>query len=195
MAYGPWGIFLLGFIDSLGVPLPAAMDLLVIAIAVKAPERAYLTALMAVLGSFGGNIVLFLGARHGIRRLIGGLDSPSKARRFRSWFHHYGLLTVFIPAVTPIFPLPLKVFVILAAVLHTSFPRFLAVILVARLIRYFGLVLLAVHLGGGAQAFMMRHAFLLAGIAVGVTLVLLLLIRWNSRSNQSPDGNLPSVRR
>jgi membrane protein YqaA with SNARE-associated domain len=160
------------------------MDLLVVAIAVKAaPQRAYLTALMAVLGSFGGNLVLFLGARHGMRRLIGGLDQPSKGRRFRRWFDRYGLLTVFIPAVTPIFPLPLKVFVILAAVLHAPFPRFLAVILVARVIRYFGLALLAVHLGGDAQAFLFRHSALLLGIAVAVTVLLLFLVRRNERNN------------
>lgn len=183
VAYGPWGIFLLGFIDSLGVPLPAAMDLLLVAIAVKAPERAYLTALMAVLGSFGGNLVLFLGARHGMRRLIGGLDQPAKGRRFRRWFDRYGLLTVFIPAVTPIFPLPLKVFVILAGVLHAPFSQFLAVILVARVIRYFGLALLAVHLGGDAQAFLLRHSLLLLSVAVGITVLLLFLVRRNERNN------------
>jgi hypothetical protein len=51
IAFGPWGVFLLGFIDSLGIPLPATMDALLVLVAVKAPHRAYFTALMAVLGA------------------------------------------------------------------------------------------------------------------------------------------------
>jgi hypothetical protein len=50
IAFGPWGVFLLGFIDSLGIPLPATMDALLVLVAVKAPQRAYFTALMGVLG-------------------------------------------------------------------------------------------------------------------------------------------------
>ena len=54
VAYGPWGIFLLSVIDSVGVPLPAAMDVLLITIAAgsaKAPRHAYFAAFLAVLGS------------------------------------------------------------------------------------------------------------------------------------------------
>src|SRR5208283_38827 len=141
-AYGPWGIFLLAAIDSLGVPLPAAIDLLVVGVAAtkaNSPQHAYFTALLAILGSLGGNIALFLGARHGRRLFSKGEPSPGRSRKFETWFYRYGLLTVFIPAVTPVVPLPLKVFVISAGALRTPFGRFLAVILLARVIRYFGL--------------------------------------------------------
>ncbi|MBA0087564.1 MAG: hypothetical protein HRJ53_21475, partial [Acidobacteria bacterium Pan2503] len=76
VAYGPWGVFLIGFIDSLGVPLPATMDALLILIAIKAPERAYSTAFLAVLGSVGGNVGLFLASRHGVRRFVKSLSEP-----------------------------------------------------------------------------------------------------------------------
>ena len=51
VACGPWGVLLLGLIDSIGVPLPAAMDALLILIAAKTPGRANLAASLAVLGS------------------------------------------------------------------------------------------------------------------------------------------------
>ena len=181
VAYGPWGVFLIGVIDSLGLPLPATMDALLVLIAVKAPERAYFTALMAVLGSMGGNLALFLAARYGVRRFARQAPAPGKPQHFREWFNRYGLLTVFIPAVTPVLPLPLKVFVICAGVLHTPVPRFAMVVLLARVIRYFGEAYLGVRLGADAQGFLQRNAWTLVGVALGLAFVLYLLIRWNDR--------------
>jgi hypothetical protein len=52
LAFGPIGIFVLGLIDSMAVPLPGAMDGLVLFIAVREavrdPQKAYFAALMAV---------------------------------------------------------------------------------------------------------------------------------------------------
>src|SRR5205814_10282259 len=117
-------------------------DLVLLGVAIKSIDRpgvAYFTAFMALTGSLIGNIVLFQGARHG-RRLVSRKDAtPGK---FQAWFRRYGLLTVFVPAVVPIVPLPLKVFVISAGAFHTPFGKFVGVIFVARVIRYFGLAYL-----------------------------------------------------
>lgn len=190
-AYGPWGIFLIGFLDSLGVPLPAAMDALLLLIAVKAPDRAYFAALMAVFGSLAGNVTLFLGARHGFRRLVRTVEDPGKPRRFREWFQRYGLVTVFIPAVVPLLPLPLKVFVITAGVLHTPFGKFFGVILLARLLRYFGDAYLGVRLGADAQGFLARNAWTLAGIALVAAAAFFLLVRWNGRNGRGLPDDQP----
>ena len=181
LTYGPWGIFLLGVIDSLGIPLPAAMDVLLVTIAVKEPQRAYFTALMAVLGSAGGNIALFLAARHGRRWFLKGEPVSGKSQKFQQWFQRYGLLTVFIPAVTPIIPFPLKVFVVSAGAFRTSFSKFLAVILVARVIRYFGEAWLGVQLGSDAEAFLRRNAWPLTGAALAMAIGLYWLIRLSDR--------------
>lgn len=181
MAYGVWGIFLLGLIDSIGVPFPATMDALLILIAVKTPGRAYFAATLAVLGSLGGNVMLFEAARHGMRRLIRVVPEPGKPQRFRAWFHRYGLLSVFIPAATPILPLPLKVFVISAGVLHTPLFRFVIVILVARALRYFVDAYLGIKLGLDAQGFFQRNAWTLIGIALAIAAALYLLLHWNDR--------------
>ena len=168
ITFGPWGVFLLGFIDSLGIPLPATMDALLILVAVKASQRAYFTALMAVLGTTGGSITLFLAVRHGRRLFLKGEPPPGRRQRFERWFDRYGMLTVFIPAVVPVLPLPLKVFVVSAAALKTPFSKFLVVILLARVIRYFGEAYLGIQLGADAQTFLVRHIWMILGIVLAV---------------------------
>jgi membrane protein DedA with SNARE-associated domain len=179
IAYGPLGVFLLSLLDSLGIPLPAAIDALLVAVAWKTPDRAYLTAGLATAGSLIGNIGLFAAARGGGRRWVKETTEPDK-QRFRRWFNRYGLVTVFIPALFPI-PLPLKIFVISAGVLRTSFAKFLAVVVLARLIRFFGEAYLGVKLGENAQAFLQHNAFTIIGVAIAFAAALLWAIRLNDR--------------
>jgi undecaprenyl-diphosphatase len=185
LAYGTWGVLLLTFLDSMGIPIPAAIDVLLLGVAassVKEPQHAYITAFLAVLASTVGNIVLFLGARHGRRAFGKGDAEPGK---FRKWFQRYGLLTVFVPAVTPILPLPLKVFVISAGAFQTPLTRFVTVILVARTLRYFGEAWLGLQLGEDANGFLIRNGWTLAGIALAITLALVFAIRFNDRRRQA----------
>src|SRR5215471_2633843 len=86
-AFGPFGVLLLGVIDSVGIPLPDAVDFFVIAVAAESvhnPAHAWFTALMALVGSLIGNIALFQAARHG-RRLFGKSgNTPAKPSRFHN---------------------------------------------------------------------------------------------------------------
>lgn len=179
--YGPWGIFGLALLDSMGVPLPAMTDVVMLGIGVDAahaPARAYFAAAMATLGSLIGNAILFQAARHG-RKLFSKKDSdPGK---FQGWFQRYGLLTVFVPAVVPFIPLPLKVFVISAGAFHTPFATFMAVITVARVIRYFGMAYLAMQLGADARGFLTRNGWTIAGGALAAAYLLYLAMRWSDR--------------
>lgn len=189
VAYGPLGVFVLSIIDSMGVPLPAAMDALVLGVAVgstRNPSHAYFTALLAVLGSAGGNIFLFHAAQQGGRLFRRSEPQPGKRQRFRPWFNRYGLLTVFVPAVTPIIPVPLKVFVISAGAMHTPFWKFLAVILVARTIRYFGLAYLGLQLGAGAEGFLRHHIWILAAAVLVLAGGVFLAVRYyDARRNST----------
>ncbi|MBV9508110.1 MAG: VTT domain-containing protein [Acidobacteriia bacterium] len=185
VAYGLLGVFFLGLIDSIGVPLPATMDALIIVIAVKSPERAYLAAALGVLGSVAGNVALFEMARFGVRRFVREVTEPGKTGKFRRWFHRYGLLTVFLPAATPVLPLPLKFFVISAGVLHSPRARFVVVVFLARLLRYFGDAYLGVKLGEGATDFLRRNAWTLVGLAIAGAGVLYVLLRWSDRRRNS----------
>jgi membrane protein YqaA with SNARE-associated domain len=181
IAFGPAGLFLIALIDSLGVPLVAGVDALVIVLAVKTPQMAYIAATAATVGSILGNLLLFRGARYGVLRFASEEAPDGKRQKFRLWFQRYGLLTVFIPAVTPFVPLPLKVFVISAGAMHTPLSRFLGVVLLARVIRYYGEAYLGIRLGEDAHSFLIHNGWNIAGLAAAMVLVLVGLIRWADR--------------
>lgn len=187
VAYGPLGVFLLGVLDSAGVPLPAAIDLLLLDVAVHSthnPGHAYMTAFLAFLGSVAGNIALYQASRHGGRLFGRKQPSPGERGRFQDWFHRYGLLTVFVPAVVPFVPLPLKVFVISAGALQTPFVRFLGVIVLARVIRYFGMAWLALKLGADAQGFLIRNGWTIVGGILGAAVLLYAAMTWTARRRE-----------
>ncbi len=171
LAFGPWGLLTLAFIDSAGIPVPAGMDALLIFLSVKSPRQAYWFAAIAVAGSLAGNLSLFLAARRGGRKFLQKSAEPGTAQRFRHWFQRYGLVTVFVPAFVPI-PMPLKLFVISAGVLHTALKPFLAVLLLARVLRYFGEAWLGVTLKQESGTFFKTHAwhFAIAALILFATL-------------------------
>jgi membrane protein YqaA with SNARE-associated domain len=190
LRFGPWGVLLLSGLDSVGIPVPTGVDILLVYVAWKSPDRAWITASLALLGSVAGNCGLFWASRGGLRRFVRP-PAPGRPRKFHTWFHRYGLVTVFIPALLPI-PLPLKIFVISAGILHTPFSHFFLVVLVARTLRFFGEAWLGVRLGRNAQAFLGQNAAPLIGVAVGLAVLLFLLIHFNDRRRRRPpDATIP----
>ncbi len=161
------------------------MDALLILVSVKSPDRAWITACVATVGSLSGNVALFWAARHGGRYWI-KVPEPDQPQKFRKWFRRFGLATVFIPAVLPLPPMPLKLFVVSAGVLHTRFGQFFAVILFARVIRYFGEAYLGMKFGKeGAWAFLKSNAWTMAGLMVVFALALYLVVRFNDRRREA----------
>jgi membrane protein DedA with SNARE-associated domain len=92
-----------------------------------------------------------------------------------------------VPAVVPFIPLPLKVFVISAGALRTPFRRFLLVILLARVIRYFGMAWLALQLGADAHEFLVHNAWALAGGILTAALVLYGVVARGQRRKRAPS--------
>ncbi len=190
LAFGPLGVLFLAFLDSAGIPVPAGMDLLLVLIAIKTPQVAWLSAALAVAGSTTGNLVLFSAARRGGKRFMEHASTPNRSQKFRDWFLRYGLVTVFIPALMPI-PMPLKIFVISAGITGTSRASFLAVILFARVVRFSALVVLGLEVGERSTAFLKTNGWYFTGGAVALFVTLYLLIRLNDRKRRalhSPTG-------
>lgn len=183
VAVGPWGLLLLAFLDSAGIPLPNGLDAYLIFLAVRDPAGAYRYAAISVAGSVIGNVALFLAARHGGSRFMERTE-PGRGERFRKWFERFGLVTIFVPALIPI-PMPLKFFVISAGALRTPFVPFLIVILAARVPRYFGEAWLGIRLGQESTAFLKHHVwhFVIAAMALFILLSLLVVAneRWRKR--------------
>jgi len=141
-----------------------------------------------MLGSLGGNLLLFYGARKGGQRFAEKRGVAQRDSRFRQWFVRYGLSTVFVPAVVPLIPLPLKVFVITAGVLRTSPLQFALVIVLARVIRYFGVAWLAIQLGSSTTDYLKSHVWHLSGGAVLLVALLYALVRYGERRRASAAG-------
>ena len=191
-ALGPLGAFVLAALDSAGVPLPTGVDALMVLIGAVSPGAAWLAAACAVVGSAAGTLVLFYLARKGGQAYLDRQKLSPRAARFRDWFRRYGLITVFIPNLLVI-QLPTKVFVISAGALGVRPVPFLAVVLAARLPRYFGLAWLGTQLGDQTLPWLKQHAWHTAGIAVVLCAALYLLIRWaECRRRVSPSTGAPA---
>jgi membrane protein DedA with SNARE-associated domain len=65
--------------------------------------------------------------------------------------------------------------------MHTPLSRFFAVVLVARVIRYYGEAYLGVRLGEDASGFLTTNAWNIAGIILAMLLVLVGIIKWYDR--------------
>lgn len=171
LSWGPAGILLLAILDSSGVPVAGVFDAFLVVIAVERPSMAWFCAGLAVVGSMIGSVILFQAAHRGGRRFMNKAAPEGRAAKFREWFKRYGMVTVFVPALIPI-PLPLKLFVISAGVMGTSFSQFLLVVLAARSARYFGEAWLGLTLKRESTAYLRTHAWMFAVGAVVLFLAL-----------------------
>jgi membrane protein YqaA with SNARE-associated domain len=190
VALGPWGILLISFIDSVGIPLTVGVDLLVILLSVRQPGFAPAWVALAVLGSGAANMVLFYVSRKGGERLMKVEAPESQRRRFRLWFNRYGLVTVFIPALIPI-PMPMKFFVVCSGALGIRPVYFLLTVLLARILRYGSEAYLGVQMGEHSAHYASEHVWQLAAIAAVLFVGLYLLIRFSDRRKVGQADSLP----
>jgi membrane protein YqaA with SNARE-associated domain len=176
IAVGPLGVFLLAFFDSLGVPLPGGVDALLVVVANQRPDWAYWCAGLATVGSLLGSMALFLLARKGGQKYLETVTAGNRGHRFRRWFARYGLVTVFVPAISVI-PMPLKAFVACAGVLGIRPQAFALTVLAARVPRYLFVAWLGREMGDKTLSWIRAHT-LQFGLGLGVVaLVLFLLLR------------------
>ena len=124
-----------------------------------------------------GCMIMFYVARRGGEAYLAKYTASGRGARFKEWFQHYGLLTVFIPALVPI-PMPLKVFVICAGALGIPTTAFLRVMIAARIPRYLALSWLGAQLGTQSWHWIVGHAPHLLGFAVALFVFLYVLVKW-----------------
>jgi membrane protein YqaA with SNARE-associated domain len=171
----------LAILDSIGIPIVGGVDALLIAVATLEPTQAYVSAICATAGSLVGSLVLFSIARKGGHMLLAKHTSHGTGLHLRNWFERYGLLTVFIPALSPL-PMPLKIPVFCAGALEVRTRSFVAVILLARVIRYFALASLGQRYGRYTFTFLKGHWMSVTVILLalcGVAIALLRLVNRN----------------
>lgn len=176
--WGPSGLFLFALLDGAGLPMPGGVDVLVVFLASKGLWGVWSLSTVAVIGSAAGNLLLFAIARAGGHRYLDKRTTSGNASRFRRWFQHYGLLTVFVSALVPLPVMPMKIFVLCAGALGSTVPAFLGAFVTARLIRYTGLAYLGSHMGENALAYVGSHLPELMLFAACLFFVLYLIIKF-----------------
>lgn len=167
---------MLAVIDSAGLPVIGGVDALLIVFSSTHPASAYVGAACAVAGSLAGSLILFFIARKGGEVLLTRHISRGSGIRLHRWFERYGLVTVFIPALSPI-PLPMKIPVLCAGALRVRVRYFSAVVLCARAIRYFALAYFGVRYGQETFSFITSHGKLFGSIAAGLAVAVAVAIR------------------
>jgi membrane protein YqaA with SNARE-associated domain len=172
-------------LDSAGIPAVGGVDALLIAIAVREPRLAYLAALFALAGSLIGCMFLFLLARKGGEVFLAKYIASPNGARLHKLFEQYGLVTVFIPALSPI-PMPMKIPVFCAGALEVRTPYFVGVVLAARIIRYFSLAYLGQRYGSQTFSFLKAHWVVVAAVA-GVLAILAVVILRLVRKKEPAD--------
>ncbi|MEZ5354434.1 MAG: VTT domain-containing protein [Bryobacteraceae bacterium] len=176
-SWGPAGAVFLAVLDSSGVPLPASVDIMLLLVGAATPKLAMWTAVLSIIGSAVGSMILFGIARKGGQVYLERHAATPRALRFRAFFNRYGLITVFIPALVPLLPLPLKIPVLSAGALGVSPLWFLLTILAARIPRYLGLAWLGSRLGDQALVWLQAHKWHFGLGAAGLLVALSLILR------------------
>ena len=153
------------------------VDAFIVLVAIVNRSQAYLAAATAILGSLVGSLILFLIARKGGEEYHRRHTSSARGSKLRAWFDEYGLLTVFVPAIVPIIPLPLKIFIISAGALEESPVTFSLVLLAARIPRYLFLAWLGSRLGNDTLPYLRHHIWELILLASTLFVLLYLAVR------------------
>ncbi|MGH9608742.1 MAG: YqaA family protein [Bryobacteraceae bacterium] len=166
------------------------MDLLLVTYSADHPANAWFAAVCAIVGSVAGSAFLFGIARKGGQVFLSKYIATGTGKRLHAWFEEYGLITVFVPAIS-LLPLPLKVPVFCAGALEVRWVSFLSVILAARAIRYFALAALGREFGRSTFAFLASHLLVVFGIAVGLGVVAVVVLRLIV--HKGPHGHHPTT--
>lgn len=132
---GPFGLFVVAFLDSSFLSLPEVNDVLVVSAAIGDPEGVWLPVLVATTGSVAGSSVLWALGRRGGQALLERRFGSARAVRTRAAYRRWGILALAVPALLPP-PMPFKVFVLAAGVFGFPLARLVATLFLARGARY-----------------------------------------------------------
>lgn len=186
MAFGGWGLFFVGFLDSSFLSLPEVNDILLVWMVTQHRDRFLYYVLMSTLGSVVGCLAIYGLAWKGGEAFVRRRFGSSKVEHGLGVVRRYGVLALLVPSMLPP-PAPFKVFVILAGVVRIRPLSFVTAIGIGRGLRFFVEGLLAYWYGEMALQYIDEHGKLVAvGAAVLVLVVGLAVAWWHRR--QGPVG-------
>ena len=125
----------IGALDSSLLSLPEVNDYITAYRVAHNPSEVYYFPLFPAIGSVIGCLVLYRIARRG-EQFVTKRFHPKHLDRVKEIYRKWGIFALVIPALLPP-PMPFKIFVVAAGALNYPAARFAAVIMIARLARYY----------------------------------------------------------
>jgi membrane protein YqaA with SNARE-associated domain len=173
--YGAAGLIGIAFIDSGLMPLPEAIDFLVVTMGIKHPDQLIWYVLASTLGSVLGCVFLYFIAAKGGHAFLERRLGHEKSMQIRARFEKYEFVTLLITSMLPP-PTPFKAFILTAGVVEVNVWKYAAAIGLGRLIRYGVEGYLAIRYGqvvlDWTKAHGMQLGLCVMGGAAAVVLVL-----------------------
>ena len=174
VAFGPFGLFAVAFLDSSFVPLPSSADALMILLTTAHPSWMVFYALIATVGSGLGCLVLYYASCRGGSRALARF-SAAKQKRVRELIDRYDVLSVLVASLLPP-PFPFKLFVVSAGVFRFSITRFMIAIMIGRGFRFLLEGYFAVRYGAQAKLILAKY-YPWIGLGLAVLIVVGFLAR------------------
>jgi membrane protein YqaA with SNARE-associated domain len=167
----------IAFVESSVFPIPP--DVLMIAMIVAQPSRAFLIAFVATVSSVAGGLAGYwigYGAFETLGRpVLQFYGKESYFAEFQARYNEWGAWAVLIAGVTPF---PYKVITILSGATALSLPVFLVASLIARALRFFIVAYLLWKFGTPIRNFIERRLGLVFTVFIGHLLGGFVMVRY-----------------
>jgi membrane protein YqaA with SNARE-associated domain len=154
--YAEWALFLIAFMESSFFPIPP--DVLLIAMAVIVPKKAFRYALICSVGSVLGGVfgyfigwALFESVGQAILQFYGAMGHYETVRQLYSEHAFWAILAA---GVTPI---PYKVFTIAAGAFEVSLTTLIVASIIGRSARFFAVAALFYFFGAPIKKFIDKY--------------------------------------
>lgn len=175
--YGLWALFLLAFAESSFFPVPP--DVLLIALAISIPTRAFKYGLICTVGSLVGGIVGYgiglIGYEVVGKPIIEFYHGQELMYTIKRKYDMFGFWGVLIAAITPI---PYKIFTISSGVFAFDFVQFLLASVIGRSLRFFAVAGLLWKFGPAIKNFIDKYFNVLAVLFVILLIGGFLLVKY-----------------
>jgi membrane protein YqaA with SNARE-associated domain len=188
---GPWGVFIIGALDSAAVGLP--LDPVVAYFVFVNPHLWWLYVIMASAGSAAGSMILYVIGYKGGEALLEKRMPKARFEKIKKSFENHEFLALMFPAMLPP-PTPYKLIVLSAAAFEMDWHKFILAIFLGRLARFTILSILVRVFGENVVEIMnsLVKQHLLATLLTLAALLAMGLAVWKlrQRSNRSRAGEL-----
>lgn len=175
--YGSWALFFLAFAESSFFPVPP--DVLLIALAISIPRRAFKFALICTMGSLIGGIVGYgiglFGYESVGKPIIELYHGQQLMLSIKTKYDLYGFWGVLIAAITPI---PYKIFTISSGFFQFNFVQFVIASSIGRAFRFFAVGSLIWKFGPPIKLFIDKYFNFLVTVFVILLVIGFFIVKY-----------------